>query len=69
MSGFRSHDGQYSDRVPIRRTLEQKKVLLAQLKEQQAGLKPWVAATVKESLAARIAEMEKDIAEAGRGKG
>ncbi len=65
MSGYRSHDGQLSERMPIRRSLEQKKVLLNQLKEQQAGLKAWVAATVKESLAKRIADIEKEIAEAG----
>lgn len=65
MSGYRSHDGQLSERMPIRRSLEQKKVLLNQLKEQQAGLKPWVAATVKEALAKRIGDLEKEIAQAG----
>lgn len=62
MAGYRTHAGQHSDRMPIRRTAEQKKVLLAQLKDQMAGLKPWVAATVRESLARRIAELEKEIA-------
>jgi hypothetical protein len=64
MAGYRTHEGQHSDRAPIRRTAEQKKVLLRQLKEQMAELKPWVAANVRESLAKRIAELEKEV---GRG--
>ncbi|MEW5729915.1 MAG: hypothetical protein AB1918_18960 [Pseudomonadota bacterium] len=66
MSGFRTHDGQHSDRMPIKRSLEEKKRLLVQLKEQQAALKPWVAAAVKESLARRIAELEADLRAAAR---
>lgn len=62
MAGFRSHDGQFSDRMPIKRTLEQKKLLVVQLKEQLAGMKPWVAESVRSSLVQRIAELEKDIA-------
>jgi hypothetical protein len=66
MSGFRSHDGQFSDRMPIKRTLEEKKRMLVQLKEQQAGLKAWVADEVKSALARRIAELEKEVAAARR---
>lgn len=62
MAGYRTHEGQHSDRNPIRRTPEQKKVMLAQLKEQLAGLKPWAAETVRESLAKRIAQLEKEVA-------
>lgn len=62
MAGYRTHEGQHSDRSPIRRTLEQKKVMLGQLKDQMAGLKPWVAATVRDSLARRITELEQEIA-------
>lgn len=61
MSGFRVHDGQHSDRVPIKRSLEEKKRLLAQLREQQAALKPWVAETVKAALAKRIADLEAEL--------
>lgn len=61
MSGFRTHDGQHSDRVPIKRSVEEKKRLLVQLKEQQAQLKPWVAETVKTSLAKRIADLEAEL--------
>lgn len=61
MSGFRTHDGQHSDRMPIKRSLDEKRRLLAQLREQQATLKPWVAETVKTSLAKRIAELETEL--------
>ena len=61
MSGFRSHDGQHSDRLPIKRTLDEKKRMLVQLKEQQAALKPWAAEAVKTSLAKRIAELEAEL--------
>ena len=61
MSGFRTHDGQHSDRMPIKRSTDEKKRLLVQLKEQQAQLKPWVAETVKTSLAKRIADIEAEL--------
>ncbi|MGE5545866.1 MAG: hypothetical protein ACM33T_03140 [Solirubrobacterales bacterium] len=66
MSGFRTHDGQHSDRMPIKRSLDEKKRLLVQLKEQQAAMKPWVAEAVKQSLARRIAELEADLRAAAR---
>jgi hypothetical protein len=62
MAGFRSHDGQHSDRMPIKRSLEQKKILLVQLKEQLAGMKPWVADSVRSALKQRIADLEAEIA-------
>ncbi len=66
MAGFRSHDGQHSDRMPIKRSLEQKKILLTQLREQLAGMKPWVAEGVRTSLKQRIADLEAEIAGARR---
>ncbi|MBR9972037.1 hypothetical protein [Magnetospirillum sulfuroxidans] len=66
MSGFRSHDGQHSDRQPIKRSLDEKKRMLVQLKEQHAALKPWAAEAVKTSLAKRIAELEADLKAAKR---
>lgn len=66
MSGFRSHDGQHSDRTPIKRSLDEKKRMLVQLKEQQAALKPWAAEAVKTSMARRIAELEADLRAAKR---
>jgi hypothetical protein len=61
MSGFRSHAGQHSDRMPIKRSTDEKKRLLVQLKEQQAAMKPWVAETVKASLAKRIQDLEAEL--------
>lgn len=61
MSGFRSHAGQHSDRMPIKRSADEKKRLLAQLKEQQATMKPWVAETMKQALAKRIADLEAEL--------
>lgn len=61
MSGFRTHDGQHSDRMPIKRSADEKKRMLTQLKEQQAALKPWVAEGVKTSLAKRIADLEGEL--------
>ncbi len=64
MSGFRSHDGQHSDRVPIKRSMDEKKRMLAQLREQQASLKPWAAESIKTALAKRIADLEADLRQA-----
>lgn len=61
MSGYRTHDSQHSDRQPIRRSADEKKRLLVQLKEQQAAMKPWVAEALKASLAKRIAELETEL--------
>lgn len=66
MGGFRSHDGQHSDRLPIKRSLDEKKRMLVQLREQQAALKPWAAEAVKTSLAKRIAELEVELRGARR---
>ncbi len=61
MSGYRTHDAQHSDRMPIKRSLDEKKRLLVQLREQQAGMKAWVNDGVKTALAKRIAELEQDL--------
>jgi hypothetical protein len=67
MSGYRTHDGQHSDRMPIKRTTDEKKRMLVQLKEQQAGLKAWTSPEVKTALSRRIAELEQDIGGPRRG--
>ena len=46
---MRAFAGQHSDAVPVKRTRQQKQAQLLQLREQLAGLKPTVAATVRES--------------------
>ncbi len=61
MSGWRSHEGQQSDRQPIKRTNDDKRRLLQKLRDEQASFKPWVAGAIKEALAKRISELEADL--------
>lgn len=61
MAGFRTHDGQHSDRMPIKRSQDEKRRQLAELKEQQASLKAHASDVLKASIAKRIAELEKDL--------
>ncbi len=61
MAGFRSHDGQHSDRMPIKRNTDQKRRQLAQLKEQQAAMKSHASEALKASIAKRIAELEAEL--------
>jgi len=62
MSGWRTHDGQQSDRQPIKRSKDEKLRLLQRLKEEQAAFKPWAAASVKAALSKRIADLEFELA-------
>ncbi|CCG39788.1 hypothetical protein [Magnetospirillum molischianum] len=62
MSGWRTHEGQHSDRQPIKRSKDEKLRLLQRLKEEQASFKPWAAASVKSALAKRIADLEFELA-------
>ena len=57
---MRSHEGQFSDNRPIRRTREEKVRLLAELKETLRGLKPHN--TLRPSILARIKELEAELA-------
>ncbi|TAN55336.1 MAG: hypothetical protein EPN20_20385 [Magnetospirillum sp.] len=66
MSGWRSHDGQRSDRQPIKRTDDDKRRLLQRLKDERASFKPWVADAVKSALNKRIIELEAELAPARR---
>ncbi len=61
---MRAFDGQFSDNRPIRRSPQEKKRLLAELKETLANLKPQAAASLRATLVARIKELEADIATA-----
>ena len=62
---MRAIDGQRSDRVVIKRSTEEKRRLLVQLREQLAVLKPTVAPTIRESITQRIAELEQELAQPG----
>ncbi|WP_240791258.1 hypothetical protein [Roseomonas sp. AR75] len=61
---MRSHEGQFSDNRPIRRTPQEKRKLLAELKETLANLKPSAAPSMRTTLMARIKELEADLASA-----
>jgi len=64
MSGWRTHEGQHSDRQPIKRSKDEKLRLLQRLKDEQAAFKPWAAAPVRAALAKRIADLEFELAAA-----
>ena len=55
---MRSFEGQFSDNRPIRRSPQEKKKLLAELKETLANLKPQAAPSLRSTLVARIKELE-----------
>ncbi len=59
---MRSHDGQFSDNRPIRRTAQEKRKLLAELKDTLAGLKPHASPSLRTTLTARIKELEAELA-------
>lgn len=58
---MRAFSGQHSDAVPVKRTQQQKQAQLAQLREQLAGLKPFAAASMRESIIKRIADLEREL--------
>ena len=58
---MRAFAGQHSDAVPVKRTQQQKQSQLAQLREQLAGLKPFAAASMRDSIVKRIADLEKEL--------
>jgi len=59
---MRSHEGQFSDNRPIRRSPQEKKRLLAELKDTLAGMKPHASASLRTTLVARIKELEAELA-------
>lgn len=59
---MRSFEGQFSDNRPIRRSPQEKKKLVAELKETLANLKPAASASLRATLAARIKELEAELA-------
>jgi len=61
---MRSFEGQFSDNRPIRRSPQEKKKLLVELKETLKNLKPSAAAGTRSTLVARIKELEAELATA-----
>ncbi|EHM00774.1 hypothetical protein HMPREF9946_02461 [Acetobacteraceae bacterium AT-5844] len=59
---MRAFDGQMSGNRPIQRSLEEKKRQLRDLKEALAALKPHAAASLRESLTAKIKALETELA-------
>jgi ribosomal protein L29 len=59
---MRAFDGQFSDNRPIRRSPQEKKRLLAELKETLANLKPQASPSLRATLVARIKELEAELA-------
>lgn len=58
---MRAFDGQISDNRPIRRTREEKQKQLRELKETLAGMKAHTAASLRDSIRRRIAELEAEL--------
>lgn len=61
---MRSHESQFSDARPIRRTLEEKRRLVTELRETLATMKNHASAITRDAIKARIKELEVDIASA-----
>jgi len=61
---MRSFEGQFSDNRPIRRSPQEKKKLVAELKETLKNLKPSASASTRTTLVARIKELEAELATA-----
>lgn len=61
---MRSFEGQFSDNRPIRRSPQEKKKLIAELRETLANLKPSSAPSLRTTLLARIKELEVELASA-----
>jgi hypothetical protein len=59
---MRAFEGQFSDNRPIRRSPQEKKRLLAELKETLANMKPHASPSLRSTLVARIKELEADLA-------
>ncbi len=59
---MRAFDGQFSDNRPIRRSPQEKKKLIAELKETLANMKPHASPALRTTLLARIKELESELA-------
>ncbi|SHJ44830.1 hypothetical protein SAMN02745194_02581 [Roseomonas rosea] len=58
---MRAFDGQFSDNKPIRRSVDEKRRLLAELEQTLAGMKPHTSPSLRESIKGRIMELRADI--------
>jgi hypothetical protein len=66
---MRAFEGQHSDNVAIKRSRDQKILLLRQLREQFGALKPTVAPGIRSAMAKRISDLESELGGAANGGG
>ena len=58
---MRAFEGQRSDNQPVKRSRAEKEKLLRELRETLAGMKSHSAASLRQSLQKRIAELETEL--------
>ncbi len=58
---MRAFEGQRSDNQPVKRSREEKEKLLRELRETLVGMKSHSAASLRQSLQKRIAELETEL--------
>lgn len=66
---MRAFEGQHSDAQPIRRTQDQKRRQLAELKQTLAGLKSHTSPALRASITAKIAALEAELGGGGGRRG
>jgi hypothetical protein len=66
---MRAFEGQHSDNVAIKRSRDQKILLLRQLREQFGALRPTVAPGIRSAMAKRISDLESELGGAASGGG
>ena len=63
---MRAFEGQRSDNQPVKRSRQEKEKLLRELRETLAGMKSHSAASLRQSLQKRIAELESELGVSAR---
>lgn len=63
---MRAFEGQRSDNQPVKRSRPEKEKLLRELRETLAGMKSHGAASLRQSLQKRIAELETELGVSAR---
>ena len=63
MAGYRSRAGQLSDNKPIKRTVQEKRLQLAELETHLQGMRPTVAPETREGVKRKIAQLKAEIQE------
>ena len=66
---MRAFEGQRSDNQPVKRSRQEKEKLLRELRETLAGMKSHSAASLRQSLQKRIAELETELRDSASSPG